>query len=231
MRLAIALALLGATTGSLAQQEPHHPPGMDLSRSVPVGSPNRSASASLAAGFPAAALGVGRGHGSGATHAIVWIDASGKTVGRADGSSAILTTYNNELATILGLEPDRQCDLSIGSCTYRSGGLAWPTNFRASLYYGTADCTGAPYTFPAAYSPLGAGTSIFGIATVEGGVPYIYFSRITDTARTFVGSVLASAAIGAAQGTCFRAGQFVDVAPVINVMPGSALGTAPFLLK
>ena len=230
MKLAIALALVGATTGSLAQREPPQPPGLDLSKSVPVGSPNRSQSASLAAGFPAATLGAGRGLGSGPTHAIVWVDATGKTVGRADGSWAILTTYNDELATILGLEPDQQCNLSIGSCTYRSGGLAWPTNFRASLYYGTADCTGAPYVFPASYSPLGVGASIYGIAVVEGGAPYIYFSRITDTARTLVGSVLASAAIGA-QGTCFRAGGFADLAPVINVMPGSALGTAPFLLK
>jgi hypothetical protein len=233
MRLAIALALFGAAMGSLAEQEPHQPPGLDPSKLAPVGSPNRSAPASLAAGFAPAVLGAGRGRedrDSGPARAVVWVDATGKTVGRADGSGTILTTYNNEPAVILGLEPDRQCDLSTGSCTYRSGGLSWPTNFRASLYYGTADCTGAPYTFPAAYSPLGVGTPIVGIAVVDGGVPYIYVSRITDTARTAVGSVLASPAIGA-QATCFRAGQFADLAPVINVLPGSALGTAPFMLK
>jgi hypothetical protein len=224
MKLALALAFLGAATAGVAQQAPPQPPGLDLSRSVPVGSPNRSASASLAAGFGAANLGVGRGLGSGPTHALVWVDSTGKTVGRANGSWAIVTTYNNELATILGLEPDRRCDLSTGACTYQSGGITWPTSFSLSLYYVTADCTGAPYTFPEAHLPLVIGTPVYGLAVVEGGAPYIYWSRITETARISIGSVLAS-------GTCFMGGWAANLAPVINVTPGSALGTAPFLLK
>jgi hypothetical protein len=229
MRLAIALALSGAAMGSLAEQEPHDLPGLDPSKLAPVSSPNRSAPASLAAGFAPAVLGAGRGRedrDSGPARAIVWVDATGKTVGRAVGQWTIFTTYNNEPAVIIGLEPDRQCNLGIGSCTYLSGGIAWPRTFRVSLYYGTTDCTGAPYL----YSSPGLGTSMIGVALVDDGAQYIYFSRITDTARILVRSVLASPALGG-QGTCYSAGQFADLTPVINVLPGSALGTAPFMLK
>ena len=42
--------------------------------------------------------------------AIKWVDSTGRTVGRAIGNFAILATFENEFATLTGLDADMNCD-------------------------------------------------------------------------------------------------------------------------
>ena len=151
---------------------------------------------------------------------IVWADSTGRTIGRAIGNFAILTTYDNQLATLTGLDADKTCDVN-RVCTYLSGGARW-SDFQ-SVYYTTPDCTGIPYSLSGAL-----GTPYLGIPVVDGGGVYLYFFKAVDTTRVTLKSNYSN-------NVCFQIGirgSFpTDAAPVSEVVPASVYGLPPFFLK
>ncbi|MDB5931270.1 MAG: hypothetical protein JWR60_2977 [Polaromonas sp.] len=237
--LVIFLALVGwAAAGHAQQSQPSEAvsKGRSMeafkSQSQPVASPNRTSSGSLEAsdkrmkhrqrGNDDHGRGHGHGHGrdrSSSLDAIVWTDSTGKTIGRALQSNAILLKYDNELATLIGLEPDQTCNAK-GVCTLQSGGGRWSSFF--AVYYTSADCTGTPY------GPYQAvGTPYAGIPVIDADGTFLYIFKATDTIRVNAGSSYSS-------NTCFsiRGGDWpLDAAPVSAVVPASDFGVQPYFLK
>ncbi|CDS51704.1 hypothetical protein [Polaromonas sp. CG9_12] len=223
----LGLSLLTLALASHAQLPPEAsaPPAKpDVSRSERVASPNRTSSRTWADSGKADK----HRHQSEKSDkgdkadkaAIKWVDSTGRTMGRAIGSSAILTTFDNQLATITGLYPDQTCDAN-RVCTYPSNGARW-TEFE-SVYYTTADCTGLPYSLSGAM-----GTPYLGIPVVDSGGAYLYFFKAVDTTRVTLRSSYSNnvcAQIG------IRGAFPTDAAPVSDVVPASTYGTPPFFLK
>jgi len=223
----IFLPLLGLALASQAQQPPEanalsERPG--ASKSQPVASPNRTSSRTWAtSGKGGKSRYQGEKNEKGEKNdfaAIKWVDSTGKTVGRAIGNFAILTTFDNQPATISGLYPDQTCDAN-RVCTYQSGGARW-SEFE-SVYYTTPDCTGRPYSLGAAL-----GTPYLGVPVLDSGGAYLYFFKAVDVARVTLKSLYSFNA-------CFEIGirgSFpTDAAPVSEVVPASVYGTPPFFLK
>ena len=226
----IFVPLLGLALASQAQQPPEasalsEKPGASKSQSV--ASPNRTSSRTWATS--------GKGNKSryqddknqkgekgekGDFAAIKWVDSTGRTMGRAIGNFAILATFDNQLATVIGLGADRLCDAN-RVCTYTSNGARW-SEFE-SVYYTTADCTGIPYSFGGAL-----GTPYLGIPITDSGGTYIYFFKAVDTKRVTLNSRYSTDG-------CFvigsRGGFPGDAAPVSEVVPASDYGIPPFFLK
>ena len=225
---AIFLSLVGMAFASQAQQAPEAraPSGKpDASNAQQVASPNRTSSRTWAASNKG---GKHRQQGErgetgdrgGRGDAIIWVDSTGKPVGRAIGNSAILTTFDNQLATITGLYPDQTCDAN-RVCTYPSNGARW-SEFE-SVYYTTPDCTGIPYSLSAAM-----GTPYLSVPVVDSGGAYLYFFKAVDTTRVTLRSNYSNNAccvIG------IRGAFPTDAAPVSDVVPASTYGMPPFFLK
>ena len=226
----ICLSFLTLALGSHAQQPPQASTASgkpDASNSQPVASPNRTSSLTWATSDKG---GKSRHHGEkseksekgekGEKAAIKWVDATGRTMGRAIGNYAILTTFDNQLATITGLYPDQTCDAD-RVCTYLSNGARWSAF--ESVYYTTPDCTGIPYSLSAAM-----GTPYLGVPVVDSGGAYLYFFKAVDTTRVTLRSNYSNnvcAQIG------IRGAFPTDAAPVSDVVPASTYGTPPFFLK
>lgn len=151
---------------------------------------------------------------------IVWIDSTGRTMGRAIGNFAILTTYDNQLATLTGLGSDSKCDANRG-CTYASNGAKW-SEFE-SIYYTTTDCTGTPYSIGGA-----VGTPYLGIPITDSGGTYLYFFKAVNITRVVLGSRYST-------NGCFVIGSRgafpTDATPVSSVVQATTFGTPPFFLK
>ena len=228
--LVTCLAFFGLTLGSQAQQPPQASTASskpDASNSQPVASPNRTTSRTWATSDKGDKS---RHHGEksekgekgekGEKAAIKWVDATGRTMGRAIGNYGILTTFDNQLATITGLYPDQTCDAN-RVCTYPSNGARW-SDFE-SVYYTTPDCTGMPYSLSVAM-----GTPYLGVPVVDSGGAYLYFFKAVDTTRVTLRSNYSNNA-------CFvigiRGAFPTDAAPVSDVVPASTYGTPPFFLK
>lgn len=225
------VAGLGLALSSQAQQSPEAEAAARVAKSESsnasqVASPNRTASRIWAAAGKADKLRHGdrseRGEKGekGGLAPIVWVDSTGRTVGRAIGNYAILATFDNQLATIVGLGPDSKCD-PIRGCTYASNGANW-SEFE-SVYYTTADCTGTPYSVGGAI-----GTPYRGIPITDSGGTYLYFFKTVDTIRVVLGSRYSTSG-------CFVIGSRgafpTDAAPVSDVVPATTYGTPPFFLK
>ena len=220
----ICLSFLTLALGSHAQQPPQTSTASakpDASNSQPVASPNRTSSRTWAtSGKGGKSRHHGEKGGKSDSAAIVWVDSTGKTMGRAIGNYAILTTFDNQLATLSGLYPDQTCDAD-RVCTYPSNGARW-SEFE-SVYYTTPDCTGIPYSLSAAM-----GTPYLGVPVVDSGGAYLYFFKAVDTTRVTLRSNYSNNA-------CFvigiRGAFPTDAAPVSDVVPASTYGTPPFFLK
>lgn len=218
------LAFLGMACGSQAQQPPQAHPASgkpDASSSHPVASPNRTSSQTWAtSGKGGKSMHHGQKSEKAESAAIKWVDATGRTVGRAIGNYAILTTFDSQLATITGLYPDQTCDAN-RVCTNPSNGARW-SEFE-SVYFTTPDCTGTPYSLSAAM-----GTPYLGVPVVDSGGAYLYFFKAVDTTRVTLRS-------NYSYNACFEIGirgAFpTDAAPVSDVVPASTYGTPPFFLK
>jgi hypothetical protein len=224
---AIFLSLLGLALGSHAQQPPAANASSgkpDLSRSEPVASPNHTSSRTWATSGKG---GKARQHGDRGDRggkadsaAIVWVDSTGRTVGRAIGNFGILTTFDNQLATLTGLSPDQSCDAN-RVCTSPSNGARW-SEFE-SVYYTTPDCTGIPYSLGGAL-----GTPYLGVPITDSGGTYLYFFKAVDTTRVTLHSRYSTDG-------CFvigiRGAFPTDAAPVSDVVPATTYGTPPFFLK
>ena len=223
----IGLSLLTLALGSQAQQ-PHETSVTsgkpDMSRLERIASPNRTSSR---AWVTLAKEGKLKNQNEKAdkgdkveTAAIKWVDSTGRTMGRAIGNFAILTTFDNQLATITGLYADQTCDAN-RVCTYPSNGARW-SEFE-SVYYTTPDCTGLPYSLSTA-----VGTPYLGIPVIDSGGAYLYFFKAVDTTRVTLRS-------GYSNNACFqigiRAASPTDATPVSDVVPAFSYGTTPFFLK
>lgn len=218
------LSFLCLALGSHAQQptEAGAPAAKpDLSKSQPVASPNRTTSQTMVA----SAKGVkSRQHGAKGDKAdsapIVWVDSTGRTVGRAIGNFGILTTFDNQPATLTGLYPDQSCDAN-RVCTNSSGGAQW-SPFE-SVYYTTSDCTGIPHSVGSAL-----GTPYLGVPITDSGGTYLYFFKAVDTTRVTLRSRYSTDG-------CFvigiRGAFPTDAIPVSDVVPATTYGTPPFFLK
>lgn len=221
----ICLSLLGLTMASHAQQPPeaHAPFGKpDMSRAERVASPNRTTSrawANLGKAGKARQQGE-KGEKSAKADAIVWVDSTGRTIGRAIGNFGILATFDNQLATLTGLYPDQTCDAN-RVCTNPSNGAKW-SEFE-SVYYTSSDCTGTPYSVSGAL-----GTPYLGVPITDSGGTYLYFFKSVDTTRVTLFSRYSTDG-------CFvigiRGAFPTDAIPVSDVAPASNYGTPPFFLK
>ena len=229
MKLTAAfLSLAGLALAGHAQS----PPPANLSASQPdmaqkIASPNRTSSSTWVASSKrdlSKRPGDARGYGDRNLHAdnaaIKWVDSTGRTIGRAIGTFAILATYDNQLATLTGLSSDNKCD-PIRGCTYASNGANW-TEFE-SVYYTTEDCTGTPHSIRGA-----VGTPYLGIPITDSGGTYLYFFKAVDTIRVVLSSRYSTSG-------CFVIGSRgtspTDAVPVSNVVPATTYGTPPFFLK
>lgn len=227
---AIGLTFLTLALGSHAQLQPEaNAPSAkpEATKSERVDSPNRTSSRTLATSAKEGKLRQhwdrsdrGEKGDKAESAAIKWVDASGRTMGRAIGNFAILTTFDNQLATITGLYADEKCDAN-RVCTYRSNGARW-SEFE-SVYYTTPDCTGLPYSLSVAM-----GTPYLGVPVVDSGGAYLYFFKAVDMTRVTLRS-------GYSNNACFQVGirgaLVTDAAPVSDVTPASNYGTAPFFLQ
>lgn len=228
--LAACLSFLCLALGSHAQQPPQAdvPSGKpDAANSQPVASPNRTTSRNWATsgkGSKSRHQGEkgekGEKSGKGDAAAIVWVDSTGRTVGRAIGNYAILTTFDNQLATLTGLYPDQTCDANRG-CTYPSNGARW-SEFE-SVYYTTSDCTGIPYSVGGAL-----GTPYLGVPITDSGGTYLYFFKAVDTTRVILNSRYSTDGCFV---TGIRGAFLTNAIPVSDVVPGPTYGTPPFFLK
>jgi hypothetical protein len=223
----VCLSFLCLSLASHAQQPPQASTASvkpDTSNSQPVASPNRTTSRNWVTSGKA---GKSRHHGEkaekgakGDLSAIVWVDSTGRTVGRAIGNYAILTSFDNQLATLTGLYPDSTCDAN-RVCTNPSGGARW-SEFE-SVYYTSSDCTGTPYSVGSAL-----GTPYLGVPITDSGGTYLYFFKAVDTTRVTLNSRYSTDgcfAIG------IRGAFPTDAIPVSDVVPGPTYGTPPFFLK
>ncbi|MDB5868828.1 MAG: hypothetical protein JWP96_1160 [Polaromonas sp.] len=221
--LVISLALLSLVVASHAQQLPG---AASLSKQIEsfqfpsVASPNRVDSATWASSnkfnrnkHP------GDKDGASGPPAIVWVDSTGKTIGRALATNSMLVTYENQPAMLTGLESDRSCNAA-NVCTHQSGGNRWSAFY--TVYYLSTDCTGTPYL---PYS--GFGTPYVGVPVIDGDATYIYILKVTDTTRVNVNSSYVNNTCRSVRGGVFPS----DAAPVTAVVPASTFGAAPYFLK
>lgn len=151
--------------------------------------------------------------------ALVWVDATGKTVGRYARQNSLVIPYNGQLAFVQGLQTS-DCIPGGRTCTaYPGGGARW--NTRYSLFYTSSDCTGQ------AYGPFGHGATPYsGIPIVDEGTTYIYFfeagamSPVTLNS-SFAGNQCSTSVQGLTQ----------SMAPSVGVLPALDLGAEPFMVK
>jgi hypothetical protein len=224
--IATSLVLISIAMASHAQQTPGASPqskSIDTSRLQGVAGPNRTASMTMAdSGKSGRHWHGGRNWDSSGADAILWVDSTGRTIGRAISSNTVLLNYENQLTALTGLEADQTC--TVNGCVYNNAGNRWSSS--SSVYYPSADCTGTPYLQP--YLPYGGfGTPSVGIPVVDGDTTYIYLFKVTDTKRVTVGSSYSNH-------ICYfiRSGFFeLDAAPVTAVVPASAFGQQPYFLK
>lgn len=221
--LVLSFALLSLAVASHAEQPAAatQAPQIDMSKSQSVPSPNRTESRTWASSEKLIKRNKHRGDkdGSSSTDAIVWVDSTGKTIGRAIGTNAMLVTYDNQPATLTGLEGDRSCSAN-NVCVFKSAGNRWSPFF--TIYFLTDDCTGTPYL------PYGGfGTPYAGVPVIDGDTTYIYILKVTDTTRVTVNSSFVNNACRSVRGGAFPS----DAAPVTAVLPESAFGVAPYFLK
>jgi hypothetical protein len=219
------LALLGIVFASHAQQpasENAEGKNFDKSKSQRVASPNRTSSRDWARSHKSDKSDKhNRDKDSSNRAAIVWVDSTGATVGRALalGIGDILVTFDNEPTALRGLAADQNCDSNF-VCTY-SGGARW-RNFPFVVNFTSIDCTGTPYL--SSFIPFG--TPKFGVPIFDGGETYIYIANVTQssvqtTQSAFFDGECRSSLSGAAN----------NVSPVIAVIPASTFGIEPYYLK
>jgi hypothetical protein len=221
------LALLGIVFAAHAQQSnPKDSQGkqIDESKSQPVTSPNRTSSREWARLHNSIKFTKDMGDKeSSKPAAVVWVDSTGKTVGRAleigGGPTEVLVTFEHELIVLQGLFPERKCDVNGDFCTLTfSGGVNW--NF-SSLQYPSTDCTGAPYIASATN-----GRPVNGVAIIDSGETFIYLYNSTQNTVQTIRSFFQN-------GRCSQSfGVFpLNVSPVAAVVPASTFGITPFFLK
>ncbi|MDB5868602.1 MAG: hypothetical protein JWP96_934 [Polaromonas sp.] len=208
-------ATLGFALAGQAQPTLSQTPAPETSTAYPVASPNRTRSSEMAtATRPDKHSHHYFRHYKDDPDALVWVDATGKTVGRFSSENTMVVPFNNQLATLQGLQAVN-CE---NACKY-VGGARWGAFFQ--LYYPTSDCSGQPYSASSTTATPYIGTPI-----VEGDTTYLYFFRLADMAVVTVNSGFANK-----QCRAFQQGFAVLAAPSVRVIPASTIGNEPFTVK
>jgi hypothetical protein len=224
----IFLALLGIVFASHAQQpasENSEGKNFEKFKAQQVPSPNRTSSKDWARSLKPNKSGEHKGDKVSSTPAaVVWVDSTGKTVGRAleIGSffGDVLVTFENELIVLQGLFPERRCDFNGDFCTLTfSGGVSW---IFSSLQYPSTDCTGTPYI-----SSATTGRPINGVAIIDNGETFIYLYNVTQNTVQTIQSFFSNGRCSQSLGGSFPQ----NVSPVMAVVPASTFGITPFFLK
>lgn len=219
MKHLVALTLMTACglAGAQAQPTDADPLG---GKGTPTASPNRTSSATLAG---RKAHGKADPNRLGNTHfALTFVDAQGATMGRAVGANAFLTTYQGESLLVTGIASGNQCDYSTRHCP-NTPGVGWSRSY-PYLMYAESNCTGQPYL----YYPPAAPASLLGTPVLDQGAWYLYLVRPAETAW------LRYASYFAYWGSCYNSSYYDQgtfVAPVVDTIPATDIGSPPFLLK
>jgi hypothetical protein len=221
------LALLGIVFAGHAQQptlKDSQGKQIDESNSQPVASPNRTLSKEWARSHNPTKSTKDMGNkDSSKTAAVVWVDSTGKTVGRAleiAFGEQVLVTFENELITLTGLFPERTCDFNADFCTLTfSGGVNW---IFSSVQYTSTDCTGTPYI-----SSAPNGRPINGVPILDNGETFIYLYNATQNTIQTIQSFFSNGRCSQSFGGSFPQ----NVSPVMAVVPASTFGITPFFLK
>jgi hypothetical protein len=223
-----SLALLGIIFASHAQQptlKDSQGKQIDESNSRHVASPNRTSSREWARSHnPTKSTKDMGDKDSSKPAAVVWVDSTGKTVGRSleigGGPSEVLVTFENELIALKGLFPERNCDFNADFCTLTfSGGASW---LFSSVQYTSTNCTGTPYI-----SSAPNGRPINGVPILDNGETFIYLYNATQNTVQTIQSFFSNGRCSQSFGGSFPQ----NVSPVMAVVPASTFGITPFFLK
>lgn len=220
----LACGVVSSTAWGQASPKGHSP---SFSKSNPVDSPNRTPFASLAA---TSRTPVGPAT---STSGISVVDSTGKTIGRymsgvGGNGGEILTSYNNQLIQIMGLDNDYDPQTN----RIRSGGLNFTlrpgTNSgQFPVVYTSSDCSGTSYS---GLSYFTGGTRYTAIPVTDTWPPTssaAMYLLVFDTAHPInlsVNSVFD-------QGQCFVYSFTQTVAKALGAVPASTIGNPPYYLK
>jgi hypothetical protein len=214
-RLITFAALSSIAVASMAQP----------SRQVVAG-PNRTTSSQLASATKAGGAAATTGGGGGG--APVFVDATGKTVGRVLGSFGALTSYNNRPLLILLADDYEPVDGNdpAGGIRRASWGYSLRGFAGGNLWYVSSDCTGAPHLSPRVE---GAGAAQVGypVWDASDGQHYVYIADGAGPAAQIVPQSIYSA------GRCFGLrDQPASAAQLVQaVVPASTFGTGSIFMK
>ena len=152
--------------------------------------------------------------------ALVWVDATNKTVGRFYDESSMVVTFNDQLALVRGLRVFTCLPLG-GACIYAGGSRWFDLPLANPLYYVSSDCTGQAYSFtrttPATY---------YGFPVEKADAMYIYFFKLADRAQVMLNSFFTSK-----QCRATPQGFNGEVVPAAGMLPVSVLGLEPYAVK
>jgi hypothetical protein len=216
----LPFATLGLALAAQAQLFVSPMPVPDAGLNSPAVSPGRTGPAELNTATQLEKH-FGKRHHLHGPDALVWVDATGKTVGRYANDNLLVVPFKGQLAVIQGLQTS-DCIPGGRACTeYPGGGARW--NTRNPLYYTNNDCTGQAYS-PAVFTA----TPFIGMPIEEEGTTYIYFFKTTaiDPARvtsTFAGNQCSA--------SLPPRGFALPLAPLVGVIPALDLGAEPFMVK
>lgn len=209
-------ATLGYALAAPAQPAVSQPASAEAMKAHPVASPSRTRSAELAT---VTKRDKHHRHHKDGLDELVWVDATGKTVGRFYDPATAVVAFNGQLAFVRGLTTVT-CEPSGGPCSY-AGGSRW-RSLGNMLFYASSDCTGPVYSSPGTgYTPY------FGFPVTEEEVTYIYFFRGADKGRVMLNSY----AFESNQCRALPQGFSEEVVPVSGVVPASAVGVEPYAVK
>jgi hypothetical protein len=212
-----SMAVLVAASASHAQPGSGGTGKVAPQNGIAVSSFNRIDSATLAARTQARGRPTS-GPGAATPGALVFVDSTGKVVGRAIGDEALLASWEGQPLTITGVNYLRRSCATPGACLGPGDGGAWGTD--GWLGYVDLNCTGDPLV-PARMPGVFTAHPFF-----DGGHFYLYISRPAQLRDLVIHSHYSG-------GQCSNlpGGSNMPAVPVTAVVPASTYGTPPFFLK
>jgi hypothetical protein len=188
----------------------------DIRLGLSVASPTRTQSSALANATKPAVDRYLR-HRRDDQDALVWVDVTGKTVGRFASDTTMVVPFNGQQALIRGMAI-RRC---VSGCSEPLLPAVWGPGVDFPLLFASSDCTGQAYT-----TENTAATPYVGTPAVDRGTTYIYFFRLAA-----MSTVVVNSRFSASQCRAVFPGESTRVAPAAAFLPASALGTEPFAVK
>ncbi|HSV36934.1 MAG TPA: hypothetical protein VLI46_15335 [Ramlibacter sp.] len=215
-----ALALLLAAFALSTSAQTLAPLPQDKPKGTPIASPNRTASSELAASSskksgPASPT-------LGTSSAPVYIDATGKAWGRAEGAATALLHLNGKLTRVGGFDYDCTIDPGTNECTsVRSGGYTWSR--QQAVYYPTADCSGQ------GWGPVSPGVAQYAFPVLDASDDQLYL-YLVDPAQIEFRRQFQSLYLNR-QCSYFGPVYLSFLAPIAGAVLASGVATPPFYVK